>query len=124
MYKVASDRRQRSLHHGRPADWVNGAETLAPNDKLKQLQDGIKILQARIDATSGKELAALGQEKLAMQNDIAALRKQIGRPALEWKPFFVNEAKRILSESQFDLIYRSALRECELAQKRRAAESQ
>ncbi len=121
MYKVASDRRQTALHRGRPEDWVNGVEKLKPQDKLNQLRDGVKILQSRIDQSSGKERARLGREKLALQNQIAELRRQIGRPKIEWRPFFVNEAKRILSDSQFDLIYRAAIREFELAQKRRDA---
>ena len=119
MYKIASNRHQTALHRGRPADWVNGKEQLKPADKLNQLRDGVKILQARIDAATGDEKKTLGLEKQTLQNEISALRKTLGRPPLNWHSFFINEAKRILSDSQFDLIYKASIRECEMAQKRR-----
>lgn len=115
MYKVASDRRQAALHRGRPSDWVNGQERLSDADKIKQLQDGINILETRIRALApgSEERKRLGKEKLALQTEISELRKQVMREVpLEWRFFFVNEARRLLSRSQFDMIYNAAIREC------------
>lgn len=120
MYKIASDRRQSSLHRGRATDWISGDERLSPHDRLKQLQDGTKILDARIlQAATPTEKKALGVEKLGLQNQIKDLRASLPKAPPSWKEHFVNEAKRILSASQFQMIERAAKIEAEREQAKR-----
>ena len=115
MYKVGSDKHQAALHRGKLADWVGGDFRLSPPDRLKQLQEGARILETRILALPpGAERSALGKEKFELQNELAALRKEFSRSVPpDWKSHFVNEAKRILSASKWEMIYNAATREAE-----------
>lgn len=110
MYKVASDSRQRSLHHGRPADWINGEERLSPADHLAQLRQGVQILEKRILALpkGSEERKRLGVEKNAMQLQIKAATADLPKPPPDWKMHFVDEAKRLLSDSQWRMIEHAA----------------
>lgn len=108
MYKIASDKRQASLYRGKQSDWINGEERLSADDKLRQMQQGIKLLEARVLAATGEERKRLGREKMALQDEIKALRAVMPKSPVEWKAHFVNEAKRILSESQFQMIFNAA----------------
>jgi len=96
------------------------AKLLNDADKIRQMQDGINILDARIQACApGEERKRLGKEKQAMQTELSELRKQKRREQpLYWKDFFVNEAKRLLPQSKFDMIFNAAIRECKLAAER------
>lgn len=110
MYKVASDGRQRALHHGRPSDWINGEERLAPPDRLNQLRQGIKILEARILSLpkGSEERKRLGQEKQSIQSEIKAVTADMPKSPPDWKLHFIDEAKRLLSDSQWRMIESAA----------------
>lgn len=121
MYKVASDGRQRALHQGRPADWVNGEEVLAKEDQLRQMQRGVEILDARIQALpkNSERRKALGLQKLAMQNELSAFRKNLHleRRAKEGLSVaFMDVAKEMLPPLQFRIINAAAHREYEARQ--------
>jgi len=121
MYKVASDKRQRSLHHGKLADWVNGVEQLSPVDQLQQLKEGLSILEKRILQSSGKERKELGIQKLAMQVEVSAIRKRahLQREAVRgFEDTFIDCARTMLAPLQFKLITAAAMNEV----KRRNAE--
>lgn len=121
MYKVASDRRQASLHHGKISDWINGDENLSVIDQIKQLQDGTRILQERIDAcTDNKERARLGKEKFEVQKQLRALKDKWGfhRSTREGlAQFIVDAAREILTPSQYETIHRAAIRRFDIAQR-------
>jgi hypothetical protein len=123
MYKGASDGHQRALHHGRPSDWIHGEERLTGQDKLNQLRQGIKILEGRILALpkGSEERKQLGIEKLAVQSEIKTLTATMPKAPPDWKQHFVNEAKRLLSDSQFKMIENSAKREATREQARNDA---
>ncbi len=117
MYKVASDKRQTALHRGRPADWVNGEERLPPEEQLRLMVDGIRIIDSRIsEAPDQAEKQKLGKEKLAMQNSITAFRAKHGllRKRNETgglAHLFVDIAKAMLPKVQFEMIWNATLRE-------------
>jgi hypothetical protein len=117
MYKVASDRRQRALHHGRPTDWVNGQEKLSPADQLRQMKDGLAILEGRIAATDdAAERRRLGMEKQQLQRDLTAFRAANGLQRKRGAPdglhhLFVDVAKAMLPKVQFEMIWNATLRE-------------
>ncbi len=77
MYKVASDRRQRALHQGRPTDWVNGEEKQSPEDKRRNLQAAMQNLEERIKALppGSAERRELGRQKLEWQQELRILGK-------------------------------------------------
>jgi hypothetical protein len=120
MYKVASDGRQRALHHGKLSDWVNGEERLTAADQIQQMRDGLNVLQGRINAATGEERRLLGIQKYEMQTQLSALKKSHGvvkkqRDSLG--EYIANAAREILTKSQFDLIYKRAVRDWDLARK-------
>lgn len=123
MYKGASDGHQRALHHGRPSDWLNGDERLAGDDLLRQLRQTAQLLETRILALpiGSKERRALGREKNEVQLKLKSLRADAPKPPPDWKQHFVNEAKRILSASQFEMIVNAAKIEAAREQKRNDA---
>lgn len=110
MYKVSSDKKQAALHHGRLSDWVNGEERLSEDDRRKQLQQSVKMLEDRIKATSpgSPERKRLGLEKLAVQDQLKELRDARPKAPVDWKAHFINEAHRILSSSQFEMVMNAA----------------
>jgi hypothetical protein len=110
MYKVASDKRQSSLTRGRLSDWVNGEERLSGDDKLNQLRQTCQILEGRILAlpAGSEERRRLGQEKQQVQLQLKKLRDDKPKAPPDWKMHFVNEAKRLLSDSQFKMIENAA----------------
>lgn len=77
MYKISSDKRQASLHRGRPGDWVNSQpEQLSGEDLLRQLQEETRILENRIKESADKiERKALGLQRLEAQKKISEMRK-------------------------------------------------
>lgn len=116
MYKVASDRRQAGLHHGSPRDWVNGTEQLSAIDQLRQLQDGIKILEGRIQATDikSKDRVSLGLQKFQMQQEISALRKRANLERAVKQGFeqiFIEMAREMMPAVQFKIIFAATDRE-------------
>ena len=120
MYKVASDGRQRALHHGKLADWANGEERLSLEDQLNQKLDGLKILEARIlSMPKSPERSELGRQKLALQGEIGAFRKRIGRVRVAREGIehiFLSLAKEMLSRPQFNAVWQCAVREHEKRQ--------
>lgn len=110
MYKSASDGRQRVLHQGRPTDWINGEEKLSADDLLRQLQQQAKMLEDRIKAApiGSEDRKRMGREKNEVQNQLKALRYARPKAPPDWKKHFVNEAKRILSASQFEMVMNAA----------------
>lgn len=125
MYKGASDGHQRALHHGRASDWINGEERLTGDDLLRQLRQTTQILEIRILAlpVGSEERRALGREKNEVQLRLKNLRADKPKAPPDWKQHFVNEAKRILSASQFEMIERAAKIEAAREQKRNDAAS-
>lgn len=130
MYKVASDKRQAGLHHGKPADWVNGVEKLSPHDRLRQLGDGIRILNSRIIESHGKPgKRKLILEKTRMEAEVALLRRELGverkgAPMDNFGQMFVECSKQILSPVQFNIIKAATKRELERLEKDAAAPAQ
>lgn len=121
MYKVASDRRQTVLHRGRLADWLNGDEWQSAEQRLRQMQDGVQIIEARIlGLPVGDERKALGIQKLAMQREITEFRKALHLVREARRGFgdtFVDIAKQILPKVQFEMIRNAAIRECDRRRK-------
>lgn len=113
MYKVSSDRRQSALSRGRLADWITNNDRPSIEEQLRQLREGVNIIDARISKASGEEKRELGRQKWAMQQELTLLRKKCG---LERKTkdglsqFVVDAAREMLSKIQFDMIYRAAER--------------
>ncbi len=121
MYKVASDKRQRTLHHGKITDWVNGEEHLKPEEHLEQLKEGLRIMHIRVAAAKGRERRDLIVDFHKMQNEIAVFRKKhaLRRTQMPELPqFFVNCARELLTPSQFEVIMNMAKRDCERAQRK------
>lgn len=121
MYKVASDKRQSALTRGRLADWAGGEEYQSAETKLRQMQEGVQILDNRIQKMKGQSgVAELGKQKLAMQADITAFRKamHLVRMAREgYGETFVTMAKQMLPKVTFDLISGATRRELEQRKK-------
>lgn len=122
MYKVASDRRQTTLHRGRPSDWVNGEEVLTAERRLEQMKEGARILEARIlaSANSDPERTRLGQEKFKLQNEIKMLKAQLNIVKIARRSLgdvFVDMAKEILPKVQYEMVRNAALREHDRQQK-------
>jgi hypothetical protein len=121
MYKVASDRRQKVLHQGTPRDWVNGTEQLSSEEQLRQLKEGLSILEDRIKNAGRSEKKELGLRKLAMQTEISELRQRahLRRQAIRgFEETFIDCARTMLAPLQFKLISAAAMTEV----KRRIAE--
>jgi hypothetical protein len=123
MYKVASDKRQSALYRGRPSDWINGEERLSAEDKLKQLQQGWKILQRRILAlpNGSEERRKLGRELQSIQDQITLLKADFPKSQPDLRAHFMNEARRILSPGQFEMVLNAARIETAREQARRDA---
>lgn len=122
MYKVSSDKRQRSLHHGKLTDWVNGQEQLSPADQLEQMKEGMRIMHTRVAAATGRERRDLIIDQTRMEKEIADFRTKHGLARAqipELPQYFVNCAKEILSPWQFEVIMNAAKRDCERASKRK-----
>lgn len=119
MYKVASDKRQSALRRGKLSDWVNGEERLSVEDQINQLKDGMRILEERIASASGDERKQLGAQKWEMQCQMTKIKKSAGiekRNREGIAQYIVDAARELLTKSQFDLIYRRAVRDYDLAQ--------
>lgn len=120
MYKVASDKKQRVLHHGSLRDWVHGEEKLSLDEQLDLARSGIRVLDARIQATSDPATKKeLGLQKLQMQDELSKMKKLCGRINVAKQGFehiFIEQAKEILLHSQFNAIFVSAHREWERRQ--------
>lgn len=125
MYKVASDNRQRALHHGKPADWVNGEEKLSVEDQLRQMRDGLRTIDTRILKATGNEKRRLCVQKQDMQNELVAFRAKHGlerkqpASARSLDTIFVDFAKEMLPKVQFEMILNAAKRDLERRQKPR-----
>jgi hypothetical protein len=118
MYKIASDKRQAGLHHGRPADWVNGVEKLSVQDHFQQLKNGIRVLDKRIVEATGKDRKDLVKRKMDMQNELVAFKEKHGlerKERLGFNSVFIDCAKDMLPKVQFDMIMNAAKREFEKA---------
>jgi hypothetical protein len=115
VYKVASDRRQSSLRHGRLSDWVNGEEWQSAETRLRQMQEGTKIIEARILSTpEGDERRSLGLQKRDLQNEIREFRKamhMVRQAKRGLEETFMDCAKQTLPRIQFELILKMANRE-------------
>jgi hypothetical protein len=114
MYKVASDRRQTSLHRGTVADWVNGEERLTAAQRLEQMKEGVRILEDRCKSAIGDERKRLGIEKLALQHELTAFKKAMGMVNLARRDFpdlFRDVAREMLPKKQYEMIYNAAVRE-------------
>jgi hypothetical protein len=110
MYKAGSDRHQTALFRGKLSDWSGGAEVLSAEDQLSQLQVSTKLLEARIMVSpkGSPERKALGVQKFEVQEQIKVLRGTLPKSPPDWKLHFVDEAKRLLSASQFEMIFNAA----------------
>lgn len=117
MYKVASDKRQRGLHHGKPADWVNGAEQMSIADQFQQKKDEMNMLIQKMEAAVGTpERKEFGRQKLALQNEMSAFRKLLGKEKLKadgYEQVFIQVAKELLSPVQYRTISQATFRELE-----------
>jgi hypothetical protein len=115
MYKVSSDKRQESLHRGRPGDWINGqSEQLSGNDLFRQLQEETRILENRIKQSLDKsERRDLSLQRVAAQNKISEMRK-LGygkkRPH-EISHIFMRLAFEMLPKIQYQIIRDAAQKE-------------
>jgi hypothetical protein len=113
MYKVASDKRQRGLHHGRPSDWVNGTEKMSTEDQYRQLKEGIRIIDRRILESTGKERKKLALQKADMQDEIVAFKEKHGlkKKQMEGLPQYIADcAKEMLPKIQYEMILNAAKR--------------
>lgn len=111
MYKVSSDRRQVTLHRGRPSDWVNGEERQSPEERLRQAKEAIAIYEDRIKAALGEEKARLGREKFQIQCELIELKKLVGLEKTAGRSlaeFFMDAAREELSKFQFALLTKFA----------------
>jgi hypothetical protein len=79
MYKIASDKRQASLHRGSLKDWLgDGAEHLTRKEQYDNLKRVVNNLNQRILALPhGPERKALGAQKLKIQLKLKTIKDEV-----------------------------------------------
>ena len=117
MYKVASDRRQISLHRGRPADWVNGEQNLSLFHQYEGLKLQDQQLMARINAlpAGSEERRQLGKERQELCARMKAMKPSLHADKISnargnVAECFVEIAKEMLPPGQFKAFYAAAKR--------------
>ncbi len=114
MYKVASDKKQRALHHGVPTDWVNGTETQSLEDQLENMRRADRSLVERIKLATGAERKTLVDERARLCGRISQFKdkasiKKIVRDGYEHT--FVKVARSILPAYQYNALRDAAMLE-------------
>jgi thiamine kinase-like enzyme len=119
MYKIASDKRQSSLHHGRGlSDWIGeGEENLTGKEKRANIIRVLNNLQERIDShpKGSEERKKLGLQKLELQNQLNDLSKamkaeNLSVAAKDLGFCFLEVAREQLLPAQFRAILAAARR--------------
>jgi hypothetical protein len=126
LYKVASDKHQSALRRGRLSDWVNGEEWQSAETKLRQMQEGVLILENRIKALAtgrpgvAAERQALGLQKQDAQTEINKFRKAMNifrQSHRNFEEVFVDTAKAMLPKVHLEMLMSATKRECERRKK-------
>lgn len=117
MYKVASDRRQSSLHHGSGlADWMGcGAENFSAIEKYGNLVRALNNLDQRIQQLpkGSADRKKLGLQKQEMQNEISTMKtglkaQNLSNVSVEW--CFFQICREQLLPAQFKSLVKAAYR--------------
>ncbi len=118
MYKVASDKKQSALHHGKGiADWMgDGQEHLTLSERHQNLIRVHDNLYERICATEDRiERKELGVKKQQIQNEISEIKKKLKlentRNHLTNRTFeecFIQVAREQLLPAQFKAMMKAA----------------
>lgn len=117
MYKVASDKRQTALHHGKGlSDWVgDGVENLTRLEKYENLVRALNNLDQRIQALpkGSADRKKLGIQKLEMQNELSAMKtglkaQNLSDVSFEWCFFQICQEQ--LLPAQFRALVKAAYR--------------
>lgn len=117
MFKTTSNNRQESLRRG--GGWadsiIDGPENISVLERYEGLVRAVNNLGDRIKALpkESEERRSLGLEKLALQNSIAAVRKELksenlANVSIEW--CFLQVCREQLIPGQFKALVKAAYR--------------
>lgn len=107
MYKIASQNRQRAIERIQLKDAAPVVEIQTKEEQRRNLVRAMKAVEARLLVEKNKlRRKELGQEKLALQDQISAIRPKATAKGAPY--YFVEAAREYLTRAQFKTVMDAA----------------